>query len=154
MSSSKNIELDADNDCVVCGNVIEKSEKSVKLSWLRKRLMFHLPCYELFLNKLRQHEYTFSEKTLLAMDFEEIEEELAIAERMEFNDEIKNILDLIGNDLFRSSVLKSFDKLSYCPEIKEYVALKFCFKNICQFEQACKIEVNIVPPNKRTQSIN
>ncbi|GAI61884.1 unnamed protein product [marine sediment metagenome] len=88
------------------------------------------------------------------MDFDEVKEELAIAERMEFNDEIENILGLLAKDLLKSTILQSFDELSYCPKVKEYIALKFCFKNICQFEQACKINVNIVPPNKRTQSIN
>ncbi len=154
MSSSKSIDLDSDNDCVVCGNVIEKSEKSVKLSCFKAKFIFHLPCYELFLKKLQKDKYTFSEKTLLAMDFDEKIEELDIAEKMGFNDEIENILGLLAKDLLKSAILQSFDELSYCPKVKEYIALKFCFKNICQFEQACKINVNIAPPNKRTHRIN
>ena len=152
MSFSKGIDFDSDNDCVACGNVIENTEKSVKFRCFKTKLMFHLPCYELFLNELLKDKYTFSEKTLLAMDFDEKIEEIDMAEKMGFNDEIENILDLIGKDLLRSTFLMSFDELAYCPKVKEYTALKFCFKNICQFEQACKIEINIVPPDKRTQS--
>lgn len=125
------------------------SEKSVKFTCFKTKYMFHLPCYELLLNKMSQDKYSFSEKNLLAMDFDEKIEELDIAEEMGFNDEIENILKLLAHDLLRYPFLRSFDELAYCPKVKEFIALKFCFKNICQFEQACKIEIKLVPPNKR-----
>ena len=46
---------------------------------------------------------------------------------MVFNDEIENILGLLANDLLKSAILESFDKLSYCPKIKEYIALNVLF---------------------------
>ena len=137
MTSSRSIDLGSKNECVVCGEIIEESEILVKLSLLRAKFMFHLPCYEFFLNKLLQKKYTRAEESLLDLDFKEVKEEIEIAEEMRLKDEVENICDLMTRDIINKTILISLDKLSFCPSINEYTTLKNCFKSSCQFEPAC-----------------
>jgi len=118
MSSSKSIDLDSENDCVVCGEIIEESEISVKLRLLRAKYMYHLPCYEQFLNKLLQKKYIGTEESLLKLDFKGVKEEIEIAEKLDFKDEVENICNLIIKDMINITILKSLDKLSFAQGLK------------------------------------